>query len=55
MRPDRHWSRAAHVGQRAGQVPAPQLVFGAVGARRRGVAVTGSSNGPCCRGRTAPV
>ena len=46
MRPDRHWSRAAHVGQRAGQVPAPQLVFGAVGvvgARRRGVAVTGSA------------
>ena len=40
MRPDRHWSRAAHVGQRAGQVPAPQLVFGAVGARRRGVAET---------------
>ncbi len=35
MRPDRHWSRAAHVGQRVGQVPAPQLVFGAVGARRR--------------------
>ena len=45
MRPDRHWSRAAHVGQRAGQVPAPQLVFGAVGARRRGVAVTGSCYG----------
>jgi len=41
MRPDRH--RAAHVGQRAGQVPAPQLVFGAVGvvgARRSCVAVT---------------
>ena len=48
MRPDRHWSRAAHVGQRAGQVPAPQLVFGAVGVRRRGVAVTGSAIGTAC-------
>ena len=54
MRPDRHWSRAAHVGQRAGQVPAPQLVFGAVGVRRRGVAVTGSSTDGLCVWRPAP-